>query len=69
VISGAQRALSTPVRELRRRVREVNGTIVRTDGSESPIDRSTLRAAPEAALRLLSFAMPLLAAAMIVPKL
>ena len=46
VISGAQRALSTPVRDLRRQVREVDGTIVRTDGTVSPIDRSTLRAAP-----------------------
>lgn len=69
VISGAQRALSTPVRDLRRRVAEVDGSISRTDGTVEPIDRSTLRAAPEAALRLLSIAMPLLAAAMIVPKL
>src|SRR5262245_51209949 len=69
VISAAQRAMSTPVRDLRRRVTDVDGSISRIDGTVEPIDRSTLRAAPEAALRLLSIAMPLLAAAMIVPKL
>jgi hypothetical protein len=68
-LSAAQRALSTPVRRLRRHVTEVSGTL-RTDAGEvEPIDATRLRAAPEAALRLLSLAVPLLAAAMLVPKL
>ena len=69
VVSAAQRALSTPVRDLRRRVRTVEGTISRTDGSTAPIDAMTLRATPETSLRLLSIAIPLLAAAIVVAKL
>ena len=69
VISAAQRALSTPVRDLRRRVADVEGTITRRDGSQVPVDAELLRAAPEAALRLLSIAVPLLAAALMTLKL
>jgi hypothetical protein len=64
-ISAAQRALSSPVRELRRRVARVDGTVERRDGSVRPLDAASLRAAPEGALRWLSLAMPLLAAAML----
>jgi hypothetical protein len=68
-LSAAQRALSTPVRRLRRHTASVSGSIVADDGTTSPLDASALRAAPESALRLLSAAMPLLAAALILPKL
>jgi hypothetical protein len=68
-ISGAQRALSTPVRDLRRRVAAVEGSITGADGSITRIDTATLRASPEAALRLLCIAMPLLAVALIAMRL
>lgn len=61
MLSAAQRALSTPVRDLRRRTDAVTGTIVRSDGSVEQIDEAMLRRAPETALRGLSAAMPLLA--------
>jgi hypothetical protein len=64
-ISATQRALSTPVRRLRRHVRAVSGELVTADGEREAIDATSLRAAPEAALRWLSFAMPLLAGAMV----
>lgn len=60
-VSAAQRALSTPVRRLRRRVEGVEGTITLRDGGTEPLEAGTIRAAPEAALKLLSIAMPLLA--------
>jgi hypothetical protein len=69
VLSLAQRVLSTPVRRLRRQVDEVSGEVVLRDGTIESIDAGTLRAAPEGALRLLSFAVPLLALAMLAPKL
>ncbi len=68
-ISAAQRALSTPARRLRRRVVRVTGELETDDGVREPIDATTLRAAPERALRWLSIAMPLVAAAMLVPHL
>lgn len=61
-ISAAQRALSTPVRRLRRRVAAVEGTVTLRDGTTEALDADVVRAAPEAALKLLSLAMPLLAA-------
>jgi hypothetical protein len=69
VISAGQRALSTPVRDLRRRVIDVHGSITRTDGTVEPIDAGTLKVGPEKALRLMSIAMPLLASAMIFRQL
>ena len=68
-LSAAQRTLSTPVRDLRRRTARVAGTIERTDGSVDALDASALRAAPESALRWLSLALPLLAAGAVVMKL
>jgi hypothetical protein len=64
-LSIAQRTLSTPVRNLRRRTRAVSGSVERTDGSTEAIDAAYLRAAPEGALRALSLAAPLVAAAMV----
>ena len=63
--SAAQRALSTPVRRLRREVTSVSGQLTFADGSRRPIDAAELRAGPERALRLLSVAMPLLAVALL----
>ncbi len=68
-MSAAQRTLSTPVRRLRRSVRSVEGAMAFTDGSTEAIDAVTLRAAPERALLILSVAMPLLAAGLVVARL
>jgi hypothetical protein len=64
-VSSAQRALSTPVRRLRRHVERVEGTLTMRDGAVEHVDAATLRATPERALRLLSIAMPLIALAMV----
>jgi tRNA threonylcarbamoyladenosine modification (KEOPS) complex Pcc1 subunit len=64
----AQRVLSTPVRRLRRQVSNVEGTLITLDGEREPLDASSLRAAPEGALRWISVAMPLLAAAMLLSR-
>ena len=69
VISAAQRTLSTPVRRLRRSVADVRGEIELTDGTREVLDATALRRAPEGALRALSMAMPLLAAALLVARL
>jgi len=67
--SAAQRVLSTPVRRLRRGVTAVRGEVILRDGTAEPIDAASLRAVPEAALRWLSLAMPLLAAAALLARL
>jgi hypothetical protein len=69
LLSLAQRRLSTPVRELRRRVRAISGSIEADDGSRRPLTAETLAEPPEAALRLLSAAVPLLAAALVLARL
>jgi hypothetical protein len=68
-LSAAQRALSTPVRRLRRRVAAVEGTLTLRDGSTEVVDSGSLRAAPEAALKLLSVAVPLLALGAVLARL
>jgi hypothetical protein len=68
-ISGAQRSLSTPVRRLRRRVAAVEGSMTLRDGTSERLDAELIRAAPEAALKLLSIAMPLLAAGLVLARL
>jgi hypothetical protein len=68
-ISAAQRVLSTPVRRLRRRVVAVEGTITLRDGTTEPIGADVIRTAPEAALKLLALAMPVLAAALVISRL
>jgi hypothetical protein len=69
LLSSAQRRLSTPVRELRRRVVSVEGRIVLQDGTERPVDATTLRSAPEAALRALAFGVMALAAGLVIARL
>jgi hypothetical protein len=67
-LSAAQRVLSSPVRRLRRSVDEVHGELVLQTGEREPVDATTLRAAPEGALRWLSLAVPLLAVALLVAR-
>lgn len=69
VISAAQRVLSTPVRRLRRHVVAVRGEMQLDDGAHESLDQASLRAAPEQALRLLSIAVPMLAASFLLTRL
>jgi hypothetical protein len=68
-VSAAQRALSTPVRRLRRIVRDVRGELVLEGGGLEPIDADSLRRAPEAALRWLSLGVPLFAGALLIVRI
>lgn len=63
--SAAQRALSTPVRALRRRTSSVEGEVTLVDGSVKPIDRTFLLGPSEQALRLLSWSIMVLAIAFV----
>ncbi len=68
-LSAAQRALSTPVRRLRRHGAQVTGEVAYDDGTIEPLTAESLRGTPETALRLLSLAMPLLALALVLARL
>jgi hypothetical protein len=68
-LSAAQRALSTPARLLRRRSTGVSGSIALVEGKEMAVDRAALLAPLERALRAMSWAVVLLAAAMAVARL
>jgi hypothetical protein len=68
-LSVAQRRLSTPVRELRRRTVSVEGRHRLADGSERELSAAGLAAPLDGALRALSLALPLLAAAALVVRL
>ena len=68
-LSLAQRVLSTPARMLRRRTVEVTGTVGLSDGTQHVIDRPTLLAPLEQALRSMTWAVVLLAAALAVARL
>jgi len=59
----AQRFLSTPARQLRRRTTSVSGTLTPTDGAPVELDRDLLLDPLERALRSLSWALPVLALA------
>jgi hypothetical protein len=65
----AQRRLSTPVRELRRRTAAVAGTQELSDGTVRSLTREDLIAPLDGALRALSFAAPLLAIGLIAVRL
>jgi hypothetical protein len=69
MLTVAQRALSTPVRRLRRRTAAVAGEMVLDDGTVEPIGEATLRAAPERALRALATALSLFAVGLVVARL
>jgi hypothetical protein len=68
-LSVAQRRLSTPVRELRRRTVSVSGQQRLADGAAREITAESLAAPLDGALRALSVAMPLLAAGMVALRL
>jgi hypothetical protein len=68
-LSAAQRRLSTPVRRLRRSVQSLEGRMTLRDGTEMRVDEAMLRGTPEAALRILSLAVPLLAGALVAARL
>jgi hypothetical protein len=67
-VAGAQRRLSTPVRQLRRRATQVEGTVRYDDGTSERIDTAALIAAPEGALGLLWIAMVLTAVGSVIAR-
>lgn len=68
-LSYAQRTLSTPARGLRRRTEAVSGTATASDGTVTPIDRTTILLPLERALKALSAATVLLAAGLALSRL
>ncbi len=69
LLSVAQRRLSTPVRQLRRRTAEVSGEQRLTDGQVLELTRARLSQPLEGALSALSLAMVLLAAGLVAVRL
>jgi hypothetical protein len=69
VLSVAQRRLSSPARELRRRTRSVSGVRTLADGRTEPLSRSQLLAPLDGALAALSLAMVLTACAVVSARL
>jgi hypothetical protein len=69
LLSIAQRVLSTPVREVRRRVEVVGGTVTYRDGRTAPLGADALTGPAERALKLLAAAVTLLAAALLAHRL
>ena len=65
----AQRALSTPVRHVRRNVQAVTGDLELLDGTREQLTPELLVAGPEAALRLLPAATIMLAVALVAFRL
>jgi hypothetical protein len=68
LLSHAQRILSTPVRDIRRRTTAVTGRIEHTDGTVTAIDAETLKRVPELALRALCGAVIVLAVALVLAR-
>ena len=68
LLSRVQRTLSTPVRDVRRRVSRVDGRIERPDGSSEPITAELLVKANEDALRALAGATIALAIALVLMR-
>ncbi|HWF74564.1 MAG TPA: hypothetical protein VG186_14535 [Solirubrobacteraceae bacterium] len=69
LLSAAQRRLSTPVRELRRRTTAVSGEQRLSDGSATSLTKARLAAPLEGALSALWIAIVLLAAGLVAVKL
>jgi hypothetical protein len=65
----AQRTLSTPVRDVRRRAVAVTGAIERADGTHEPIDGETITRPAETALRYMAASVVALALALLVLRL
>jgi hypothetical protein len=68
-LSLAQRRLSSRVRDVRRRVTRVTGTVERRDGSSVSLAPADLMDAEESALRILAVATVALAAALVMMRL
>jgi hypothetical protein len=68
VLSVAQRRLSSPARELRRRTRAVAGTRTRADGATEPLTLTGLLSPLDGALSALSLAIVLLACALLIAR-
>lgn len=68
-LSVAQRRLSLPARELRRRTSSLTGTRTRADGATEPLTLPGLLAPLDGALAALSAAMVLLAGALVIARL
>jgi len=68
-LSLAQRQLSTQVRNVRRHVAAVSGTMELADGSREPVTTETLTKAPEAALGAMTLAVASLALGLVVLRL
>ncbi len=69
LLSVAQRRLSTPVRELRRRTAELQGTQRLTTGETRSLDAETIAAPLEGALRALWLAVVVLAIGAVAARL
>jgi hypothetical protein len=67
--SYAQRTLSTPVRDVRRRVVHVEGRIERTDGTSEPVTAALLVRGNELALRALAAAVVALAIGLVLMRI
>jgi hypothetical protein len=67
-LSVAQRRLSAPARELRRRTRAISGTRTRADGTAEPLTLSGLLAPLDGALAALSLAMVVLACGLVLAR-
>jgi hypothetical protein len=68
-LSLAQRRLSTQVRDVRRRVTKVSGTIERRDGTAQVLEARDLMGPEESALRALGVATVALAVALVIMRL
>jgi hypothetical protein len=68
-LSYAQRSLSTPARDIRRRVASVSGTVTYSSGREAELTAEVLTRPLESALRAGSWAIMLFAAALAVARL
>lgn len=67
--SVAQRRLSTPVRDMRRRVTRVSGTVERRDGTTQDLTADRLIAPSEGALQALTAGIVALAVALVIMRL
>jgi hypothetical protein len=67
-LSRAQRLLSTPVRDVRRRVTRVEGSLERRDGSSEPVTAELLLRGKEAALQTLALSTMALAIALVIMR-
>jgi hypothetical protein len=67
-LSRAQRVLSTPVRDVRRRVTRVEGRIDRRDGSSEPVTAQLLLRGNEGGLRALALATVAVGAALVIMR-